>query len=165
VAQHLIVNVVSELLGKTHPRGFTAAASDGSNMTHQKLTAKFPTESVAKICRRWQRRYKAEGIRPHPRQTRRKEAACACGWLKLTASCRQRNEKWQLKLKNCRAWSERAAAALAKATTAAEFLEAREQADIAYNAAKLAARAGNRASAKEERTALTMSEPAINAGM
>jgi hypothetical protein len=107
----------------------------------------------------------AQGIRPHPLRTWRKEAACACGWLKLTASCRQRNEKWQLKLKNCRAWSERAAAALAKATTAAEFLEAREQADIAYNAAKLAARAGNRASAKEERTALTMSEPAINAGM
>ncbi len=62
VAQHLIVNVVSELLGKTHPRGFTAAASDGSNMTHQKLTAKFPTESVAKICRRWQRRYKRKGF-------------------------------------------------------------------------------------------------------
>jgi hypothetical protein len=45
------------------------------NMTHQKLTTKFPTESVAKICRRWQRRYARKGIRPHPRQTRRKKAA------------------------------------------------------------------------------------------
>jgi hypothetical protein len=44
-------------------------------MTHQKLTTKFPTEIGRENLPPMAAAIQAEGIRPHPRQTRRKEAA------------------------------------------------------------------------------------------